>query len=384
MSTDLQASNLLLKLQILKFAIACGSYYNVRDDLGRFAEKGGSSEKVEETLNKMANEDPIKLGIIIEDYISNIKTFNATKKEVYKALKILNPAIIDSTIMTGMVLPNNVQEAMYGTIKKSSEAASSEAAKTMKKLRSGEIDLEKLKKYAEESWDNPVTRGARQIVANYERYKKDMDKLKKLENYGETEWAGQVGRMDALGIEVSQKALPIVGFAVCPEIMAGESTLEAMIPVIEQAIGKGLMTNVALKAPSALNDEIGKVVGEKPSNIAIGLTAGAIVGGAMDDVGKAMDESRNAPKKLPEMYAEVKNSAEIANSFIQEFDKAIDDAGIRKTLQAKDVTAEDFIKGMRKVYNTLPDEQKKVFEDLTGDFGKTLKNKSADKAINKL
>lgn len=343
-----------LRLQLLqaRLLLQCEKERQyVRDEFGRFANAANTK------ISELTPQD------VVNNCISGFEQFDKTKRAAYEAFDVRSPAIMDATLMKGITSPNPVQNALFGGAKVITGKPGSELISIAKGMDEKEIAV--LIQNSQNIIDSIPAKVAAGIGAEYLNYKKDLDRMRNLEKGGETEWVGQMGRMGAFGIEAAQSALILGGATVLPEAFAAESSMATITPKLQKAIEKKVVVKELLQTPNRINQSLGDVMGETPSNMLMGLTAGATVGGAINDAAKSLDAN---PEPIKQAFVDygINYSADKAKNFCESMGVALVDSGAMDKLKDINIDPDEIVDTLQNAYDKLPPGQQEIAQILTG------------------
>jgi len=341
----------------------------VRDKLGRFAENEDFQTKQRELLReklkeaatkKVVSADPTGLIRTAEDikreqeFVQNLKDI---KGNTYKAFGIKNSAVFENAVKTGLSAPSPLQNVLFSTVKvpASSLGINVEASPE-------EIEKQVKEVYKEHENDAIVVAGTT-LGRSYLKHQYTMDKFRHLEDYGETEWVGQMGRMGAFAVDLAWDATTIMGAAALPAVFGGAATLEVMAPAVQQGIEKKVVLPLLVKDVYQGSEKA--LGGEKPENVLLGLAVGATVGGAINDAARIAKEHPESVEKVASLANELSEAAPRVEDFAKNVNKAMDETGAKDLFEKPDLNVDDFMTGAKEVYAALPKQDQEIVKTLT-------------------
>lgn len=355
-----------LQVQLLKITLYCesaGDIVYVRDSSGRFAKNGENSNQLAVPVTR-TKEDFAKE---LKNVLSESKNFDSLKSKTYETLNIKDPQVVGSTFMTGFAAPDIIQDAVFGGLKGIAGISSENIKNIVNDLEANDSDIDGLiSKYSDVASDTPA-QFAQFMVGKYLGHKKALDDCTKIgTELVDEDLKTQLGCLSAFSMELALKVGPLIGIAVVPELLgaAGTGTLEGLVLKINEGIRNKSAIGAGLSETKRMLDN------NNASDIATGLASGLMVGGALNDVDRAIAKHPESAQKALGIYDELKSSVDDSDEFVEELQNAIEQSGASEAFRLE---AEDELEILKDTFEYLPPKQQQMFKSMAESAGGSLK-----------
>lgn len=364
----------------------------VRDKLGRFAEENELGEQIKEAAirkaenlykrkaDELMTKELENVSPLAAEALKDLKAFRSVEKKVeniahikqntYSAFGVNNPKLIDATLKAGMNSPEFIKDIalpiglVSGLAPKVDDLSK---LKDVKQVRDfSEAQLNKAEKKYEE---NILAQGG--IIAGraYIKHQRDMDQLRHLEEVGQTEWAGQMGRLAAFGVDAAWHATTLLGAAALPELAGGAKTLEALAPAIQGAAERRVLLPILVKDSYDLTKA---GLNEKPEKVMLALAAGAMTGRVLDEAKAFAEEHPESTQNIKKSVNEIKDAADRATDFRETVNEKMKETGADQLFK-EDLTFDEFLEGAKDVYQSVPQDKREIIDNLSSGASEILK-----------
>jgi hypothetical protein len=301
-----------------------------------------------------------------------LETISNLKQNTYSALGVTNPEIMNSAFKAGMNSPDFIKDIALPIGLLSNAKPSIDELKKLKDVKQVEDFAEaQIEKKEKEYEDNIVAKGAVTIGRSYLKHQQNMDKMRHLEDYGETEWVGEMGRVGAFGVDAAWHMTTFLGLAALPPLFGGARTLEAITPAIQAAAERKVIIPGLIKETYDLTKE---GLNEKPEKIALAFAAGATTGKALNELNDFAEEHPELTEKAKAVVGELKVATEKANEFTNSVDEAMKKTGVDELFNKENLTLDEFVQGAKDLYQEIPQQQRDVIDTLSSGASSAILN----------
>lgn len=355
-----------LQLQLVQVSLCCEAVSEmvyVRDSSGRFAKNSGGSSNVGGSESDIKEDFAKEL----KNVISTSDKFDDLKSKTYKTLNIKDPAVVGSTFMTGFGAPDIIQDAVFGGLKGVAGISSENIKNIVSDLEANKGDVDELISKYSDTANSPPAQFAQVMVGKYLDHKKAVDDCTKIgADLVNEDIATQLGCLNAFSMELALKIGPLLGIAVVPELVgaAGTGTLEGMVLKLNEGIRNKAAIGTALGEGKKALDK------NNASDMATGIASGLMVGGALNEVDRAIAKHPESAQKALGIYDELKSSVEDSEEFVSELQDAIEQAGGSEEFRLE---AEEELEILRDTFEYLPPKQQQMFKSMAESAGGSLK-----------
>jgi len=385
----------IFRIQLLQFQILCCEAIEriyARDKLGQFAKtnqdkweqeakntafdfaRKESQDLIEQQFSGLSPEveSVLRTTQAYQSTANKVGTVKALKQNVYPALGVTNPELMDSALNAGMNSPEFIKNVAMpiGLISNVAphldELSRLKSIKEVKDFTNAQIEQKQ-----EEYEKNILQKGAVTLGKSYLRHQQNMDKMRHLEDYGETEWVGQMGRLGAFGVDAAWNITTLLGTAAIPELMGGARTLEALAPAVQKAAEKRVVIPGIIKETYDITKE---GLNEKPENVMLAFTTGAMTGKVLEEANAFAEENPEAAQKAKNAFNEIKTATEKANEFTVSVDEAMKKTGADELFKQENLTLDEFVGGAKDIYQAIPQEQRRVIDVLSNGASAEILN----------
>jgi len=385
----------LLRVQFLQFQLLCCEAIEqiyVRDKLGQFAKanqgewqgqgeeaafdfaKKSAKDFFEESLNNLSPEaqNLLQASKAYKSVDKRLERVANLKQNLYPALGVTNEGLIGSAVNAGMNSPEFVKNiALPVALLSNFSPSLSELEKINDVKEFREFGEAKLKEKEAEYEGNILAQGAATLGRSYLRHQTNMDKFRHLEDYGETEWVGQMGRIGAFGVDAAWNMTTLLGAAALPQVFGGARTLEAITPAIQMAAEKRVVIPGLVKETYDVTKE---VIDEKPEKVLLAFAAGAVTGKALELEQEFTEKNPEVAEKAKAMLGEMQTAVEKAAEFNDSVDEAMKKTGADELFKADDLTLDEFVAGAKDVYQAIPEDKREILDRLSDGASEEILN----------
>jgi hypothetical protein len=382
----------ILQVQLLQLQLLCCEAIErvyVRDKLGQFAKTNqdewmrqgeeAAFDIGKKTANDLMQEAFSNLSPETQRLLQATKSYQSVdkrlervanlKQNLYPALGVTNEGLIGSAVNAGMNSPEFIKNIALPVALISNFSPDLDDLKKLNNVKEvREFGEAQLKEKEKEYEGNILAQGATTFGRSYLRHQRNMDKMRHLEDYGETEWVGQMGRVGAFGVDAAWNVTTLLGAAAFP-MLRGARTLEAIAPAIQVAAEKRVVIPGLVKETYDLSKD---VANEKPEKVLLAFAAGAVTGKALELEQDFAEKHPELAEKSKVVLNELQTAAEKANDFTDSVDEAMDKTGVDELFEKDDLTLDEFVEGAKEIYQAIPQEQKEVLDKLSDGASEIL------------
>jgi len=386
----------IFRIQLLQFQfqlLCCEAIERiyVRDKLGQFAEahqdewtrqgeeaafdfsKKQAKDFLEDSFSNLSPETQrlLQATKAYKSVDKRLETVTELKQNIYAGLGVTNKGLIGSAVNAGMNSPEFVKNIALPVALVSNFSPNLDEFKQLNEVKEfRDFGESKLKEKEKEYEENILAQGAATVGRSVLRHQRNMEKMRHLEDYGETEWVGQMGRVGAFGVDAAWNMTTLLGAGVFP-MLKGARTLEAIAPAVQVAMEKRLVIPGLVKGTYDLNKEIAN---EKPEKVLLAFAAGAVTGKALELEQAFAEEHPELAKKSKAALGELQVTTDKANELTNSVNEAMEKTGVDELFEKKDMTLDEFVEGAKEIYQAIPGDKKEMIDVLSSGASAEILN----------